>query len=73
MSYTLCAVSQNRKSHSAKVITHLEGDDEFSITSVDPVRRKPTVEIKVDDTALPGRPKSTTNERTLWRMFRKLF
>lgn len=58
------------RSRSEKVITHVEGDDEFSIASVDPDFRRPSVELRVENVA--GRPQSTSSERAIWRLFRKL-
>lgn len=61
-----------RKSRSEKVITAVEGDDEFSFASVDPEvqARNRQMRIQVDG---PVRTKSTQDERTIWRLFRKIF
>jgi hypothetical protein len=59
------------KARTAKVITAIEGDDEFSVASVDPGLRKRSVELTPAD--VPSKPESTGDERTLWRLFRKIF
>lgn len=61
-----------RKSRSEKVITAVEGDDEFSFASVDPEvqARQRQLRIQVDG---PVKTKSTQDERTIWRLFRKIF
>ncbi len=69
--YTPRVAKKKDRSRSAKVITHVDGDDEFSIASVDPDLRRPSVELKVENVA--GKPQSTSSERTIWRLFRKLF
>ncbi len=61
-----------KKSRSEKVITAIEGDDEFSIASVDPQERERQRALKLaSDDAL--KVQSTQNERTIWRLFRKIF
>lgn len=58
------------KSRSEKVITAIEGDDEFSIASVDPDSR-PSLELRPSETS--SRSESTGHRGTLWRLFRKIF
>ncbi len=59
------------KSRSEKVIVALEGDDEFSIASVDPDNDRPVVELAPKD--VPSAPEATGDRRTVWRLFRKIF
>jgi hypothetical protein len=62
-----------RKSRSDKVLTQLDGDDEFSVASLDPkLRRQSQAYLRADD-IVDGRPQSTQHARTLWRLFRKIF
>jgi hypothetical protein len=58
------------KTRTEKVITAIEGDDEFSVASVDPDSR-PSLELRPRETQ--GRTESTGHRGTLWRMFRKIF
>lgn len=61
-----------RKSRSEKVITAVEGDDEFSFASIDPEvqARQRALKLQVEG---PVKTKSTQDERTIWRLFRKIF
>lgn len=59
------------KSRSEKVFTAIEGDDEFSVASVDPELRKPAVDLTPKGTG--GKVQATQDERKLWRLFRKIF
>ncbi len=61
-----------KKSRSEKVITAVEGDDEFSFASIDPAvqAKQRALRLQVDG---PVRTKSTQDERTIWRLFRKIF
>lgn len=61
-----------KKTRSEKVVTAIEGDDEFSVASVDPmVRQRKLTEL--NPKRLNNKPEATHNERTVWRLFRKLF
>ncbi len=60
------------KTRSEKVFTSIEGDDEFSVASVDPdLRKSPSLDLSPKATA--GRIQATQDERKLWRLFRKIF
>jgi len=56
------------------VMTALDGDDEFSVFSVDPeaLKKKPLVKLDNDD-ASTGRPDDTRVSRSVVRFFRKIF
>jgi hypothetical protein len=61
----------NPHSRSGKVIRALEGDDEFSMMSVDPrARAKPVVKLADDS---QGRPSDTRASRSVLRFLRKIF
>jgi hypothetical protein len=64
-------VSGPLKTRSEKVFTAIEGDDEFSVASVDPDLRKPSVDLSPNATS--GKVQATQDERKLWRLFRKIF
>jgi hypothetical protein len=53
-----------------KVYTALQGDDEFSVFSVDPEARKPKVELSLKDNV---NAVSTPLSRSIVRLFRKIF
>ena len=61
-----------KKSRSEKVITAVEGDDEFSFASVDPEVQAKQRALKLEAEG-PVRTKATQDERTIWRLFRKIF
>ena len=56
------------KTRRQKVWKALEGDNEFSLCSVD--EKPPNLVIKVDG---PARPQATLDAKHLWRLFRKIF
>jgi hypothetical protein len=58
------------KSRVGKVYTALQGDDEFSVFSVDPDARKPMVELAMKETV---NPVATPLSRSIVRLFRKIF
>jgi hypothetical protein len=58
------------KSRAGKVYTALQGDDEFSVFSVDPDARKPMVDLAMKDTV---NPVATPLSRSIVRLFRKIF
>lgn len=58
------------KTRAAKVATALEGDDEFSVASVDPELRRQKMELRPESET---KPELTQDKRTMWRLFRKLF
>jgi hypothetical protein len=58
------------KTRSDKVFTALQGDDEFSVFSVDPDARKPKVDLAMKDTV---NPVATPLSRSIVRLFRKIF
>ncbi len=60
----------NPHSRSGKVIRALEGDDEFSMMSIDPRRNKPPVKLADDS---QGRPSDTRASRSVLRFLRKIF
>ncbi|PTL78252.1 hypothetical protein [Vitiosangium sp. GDMCC 1.1324] len=59
-----------RGNASRKALNALEGDDEFSVFSVDPDAYKPPVSLK-DDTQ--GRPDDTRATSSVVRFLRKIF
>lgn len=59
------------KTRSEKVITAIDGDDEFSVASVDPEVRRYMLELKPPETA--GKVHATGDSRKIWRLFRKIF
>lgn len=59
------------KTRSEKVITAIDGDDEFSVASVDPEVRRHLLELKPVETA--GKVQATGDSRKIWRLFRKIF
>jgi len=61
-----------KKSRSEKVITAIEGDDEFSVASVDPEIQAKQRALKLN-TEGPVKLQATQDERTIWRLFRKIF
>jgi hypothetical protein len=54
----------------AKVFSALDGDDEFSVFSVDPESRKPKVELSLKDNV---NAVATPLSRSVLRLFRKIF
>lgn len=56
--------------HSAKALHAHEGDDEFSVFSVDPEARKPMVELGLKDNE---KAVATPLSRSVLRLFRKIF
>lgn len=58
------------KPHAAKALTAIEGDDEFSVFSVDPDYRKPKVELGFKENVAPV---ATPLSRSVVRLFRKIF
>ena len=58
------------KTRSDKVFTALQGDDEFSVFSVDPESRKPMVNLAEKETV---NPVATPLSRSIVRLFRKVF
>lgn len=56
--------------HSSKVLSAFEGDDEFSVFSVDPTLRKPKVELGANQEV---KPVATPLSRSVVRLFRKIF
>jgi hypothetical protein len=62
----------SNKSRSEKVITAIEGDDEFSVASVDPEIQAKQRALKLS-TEGPVKLQATQDERTIWRLFRKIF
>jgi hypothetical protein len=58
------------KSRAGKVYTSLQGDDEFSVFSVDPESRKPMVDLAMKDTV---NAVATPLSRSIVRLFRKIF
>jgi len=58
------------KSHASKVYTALQGDDEFSVFSVDPDAKKPLVDLASKDTV---NAVATPLSRSIVRLFRKVF
>ncbi|MDY7231670.1 hypothetical protein [Hyalangium rubrum] len=58
------------KSRADKVYTALQGDDEFSVFSVDPDARKPMVDLGLKETV---NPVATPLSRSIVRLFRKIF
>ena len=57
-------------SRAGKVFTALDGDDEFSVFSVDPEARKPMVELGLKENVAPV---ATPLSRSIVRLFRKIF
>jgi hypothetical protein len=53
-----------------KVFSHLGGDDEFSVFSVDPEARKPMVELGLKENE---KQVATPLSRSVLRLFRKIF
>jgi hypothetical protein len=53
-----------------KVFNQLDGDDEFSVFSVDPEARKPKVELGFKDNV---NAVATPLSRSVLRLFRKIF
>lgn len=53
-----------------KVRTAIEGDDEFSVMSTDPRRKKPKVELGFKENV---KPVATPLSRSVVRLFRKIF
>ncbi len=71
--YNFPAVSDPfKKSRSEKVITAIEGDDEFSVASVDPEVQAKQKALKLESEG-PVKLQATQDERTIWRLFRKIF
>ncbi len=62
----------NSGDRARKVFNALDGEDEFSVFSVEPGARKPLVEIKAAE-ADNGRPEDTRASRSFVRFFRKIF
>jgi hypothetical protein len=60
----------NRGNASRKAITALDGNDEFSVFSVEPEAQRPPVALE-DDTR--GRPEDTAGSFSVVRFFRKIF
>jgi len=58
------------KGRAEKVYTALQGDDEFSVFSVDPDAKKPMVDLAMRDTVDPV---ATPLSRSIVRLFRKIF
>jgi hypothetical protein len=58
------------KTRSDKVFTALQGDDEFSVFSVDPEAQKPKVDLASKDTV---NAVATPLSRSIVRLFRKVF
>jgi hypothetical protein len=58
------------KGRAGKVYTALQGDDEFSVFSVDPDARKPMVDLAAKETV---NPVATPLSRSIVRLFRKVF
>jgi hypothetical protein len=58
------------KTHASKALTAIEGDDEFSVFSVDPEARKPMVELGFKENVAPS---ATPLSRSIVRLFRKIF
>ncbi len=59
-----------RDSRAGKVYTALQGDDEFSVFSVDPRARKPKVDLSLNESV---KPVATPLSRSIVRLFRKVF
>lgn len=57
-------------SRADKVYTALQGDDEFSVFSVDPDARKPMVDLGLKENV---KPVATPISRSIVRLFRKIF
>lgn len=57
-------------SRAGKVYAALQGDDEFSVFSVDPDAKKPMVDLAMKDTV---NPVATPLSRSILRLFRKVF
>jgi hypothetical protein len=57
-------------SRADKVFTALEGDDEFSVFSVQPDSRKPKVDLGANDNV---KAVATPLSRSVLRLFRKIF
>lgn len=55
---------------SSKVLSAIEGDDEFSVFSVDPNLRKPKVELGANQEV---KAVATPLSRSVVRLFRKIF
>ena len=55
---------------SGKALTAFEGDDEFSVFSVDPDARKPMMDLGFKDTE---KAVATPLSRSIVRLFRKIF
>jgi hypothetical protein len=55
---------------SSKVLSAIEGDDEFSVFSVDPNFRKPKVELGANQEV---KAVATPLSRSVVRLFRKIF
>jgi hypothetical protein len=63
----------NSGNRARKVMTALDGADEFSVFSVDPESHKRPM-VKLDnDSASTGRPDDTRVSRSVVRFFRKIF
>lgn len=59
---------------SEKVLSAVDGDDEFSIASVDPALQAKQRALRLNPGGgPPARVQSTQNDRTIWRLFRKFF
>ena len=54
----------------SKVFSAFDGDDEFSVFSVDPDARKPKVELGFKEEV---KPVATPLSRSIVRLFRKIF
>ncbi len=61
-----------RGNPSRKALTALDGNDEFSVFSVEPEARKPLVDLK-ENAMGRGRPDDTRVSRSVVRFFRKIF
>ncbi|WP_224366582.1 hypothetical protein [Hyalangium versicolor] len=57
-------------SRASKVQSALDGDDEFSVFSVDPEARKPKVELGLKENVAPV---ATPLSKSVLRLFRKIF
>jgi hypothetical protein len=57
-------------SRASKVFSAIEGDDEFSVFSVDPEARKPKVELGANQEV---KAVATPLSRSVVRLFRKIF
>ncbi|QSQ22033.1 hypothetical protein JY651_43975 [Pyxidicoccus parkwayensis] len=65
-------MSNDPKTRASKVFTSLEGNDEFSVMSIDPDARKLKVELDGKRAASEGRPEPVS-VGVFSRLFRRLF